>query len=82
MKRNEHITRLNELWKQEELLAEKHKKLQPCVERGLKIREDFIEQDVQDEDMVFTISKEEDGLVKDIYGSAAVMFLGMDIKVA
>ncbi len=80
--RNEHIVRLEELWKREELLAEKHKKLQPCIERGLKIREDFIAQDTRDEDMIFTISTKENNLIRDIYGSVPIMFIGMNIKVA
>lgn len=82
MTQNEHIVKLKELWKQEELLAEKHKKLQPCVERGLKIREDFTTQDTRDEDMIFTISTEENDLIRDIYGDRPIMFLGMNIKVA
>lgn len=69
-------------WKREELLGEKHKKLEPCVERALKKREGFIAQDARDEDMVFVMSAKEIDLVKDIYNDTPIMFLGMNIKVA
>ena len=79
------ITKLEEIWKQEELLAEKHTRLRPCVERGLKVREDFEMMDVKDEDMIFAISEEENDLIKEIYSNVlnntVTMFLGMKVIV-
>ena len=74
-----------EKWKQEEVLSEKYTKLHSCIERGLRIRKDFVVQNVKDEDMTFTISEEENNLIKDIYAvfgdMPSNMLLGMKISV-
>ena len=72
-----------ERWRQEELLAEKYTQLQPCVDRGLRTRKNFIVQNVEDEDMTFVVSSEESSLIRDIYskviGDLPIMFLGMKV---